>query len=350
MITPKQAGFKMPPEWHPHAACWMAWPCHQQTWALIDLERAREAYAHVARTIAQYEPVIMLVNPEDEALAKKLCGEHIRFVIQPLNDSWTRDTGPTFLLNEQNELAGVDWIHNAWGGNYEDCALDNQIAAAVIKKTQARYFKAPLVMEGGSFHVNGEGTILTSRECLLNPNRNPQLSQTEIEDYLRNYLNAEKIIWLNKGLLGDETDGHIDEIACFIAPRKILALITHDKSDANYQTLHENLEALKTATDAKGRSFEVITVEQPPATYLHGERLTLSYINFYMANKGIVMPAFGHTKYDKAAYELFTQLFPKHHISQIDALDVFAGGGGIHCITQQQPVSRSVDISTISSY
>lgn len=339
-MTPKQAGFSMPAEWHPHAGCWMAWPCHQETWALIGLECARQAYARVAKAIAKYEPVTMLVNPGDENLARQLCGEQIRLITLAINDSWTRDTGPTFLLNAQNELAGVDWIHNAWGGNYENCALDNQIAAAVIRETHARHFKAPLVMEGGSFHVDGEGTILTSRECLLNANRNPQLSQAEIETYLYDYLGAKKIIWLNKGLLGDETDGHIDEIACFIAPGKILCLITNDKDDANYQTLHENLELLKSSTDAKGRSLEIFTVEQPPATYLHGERLTLSYINFYLANKGIVMPAFGHEKYDKAAYELFCRLFPTHHISQIDALDVFAGGGGIHCITQQQPLAN----------
>jgi agmatine deiminase len=242
-------------------------------------------------------------------------------------------------LNNEQKLAGVNWIHNAWGGNYEDCALDNEISAAVISKTKALSFSAPLVMEGGSFHVDGEGTILTSRECLLNDNRNPQLSQQEIEQYLFDFLGGKQIIWLNKGLLGDETDGHIDEIACFIAPGKVLCLITHDKEDPNYATLHENLEILKAATDAQGRKLEVYTVEQPPATYMHGERLTLSYINFYLANKGIVMPAFGYEAQDRAAYELFTKLYPNHHISQIDALDVFAGGGGIHCITQQQPIS-----------
>lgn len=340
MSTPKQAGFSMPPEWHPHAGCWMAWPCHQETWANIGFERARIAYARVAKAIAQFEPLTMLVNPGDEALAKQLCGEQIRIIAMPLNDSWTRDTGPTFLLNTQNELAGVDWIHNAWGGNYKDCALDNQIASAIIQQTRARHFKAPLVMEGGSFYVDGEGTVLTSKECLLNANRNPQLSQAQIEEYLYNYLGAEKTIWLNRGLVGDETDGHIDEIACFIAPGKVLCLITHDKNDANYLSLHENLELLKSAKDAKGRNLEVFTVEQPPATYLDGERLTLSYINFYLANKGIVMPAFGHEKQDKAAYVLFCQLFPNHQIIQIDALDVFAGGGGIHCITQQQPLAK----------
>ncbi|MBA2652085.1 MAG: agmatine deiminase family protein [Tatlockia sp.] len=341
MITPKQAGYKMPAEWHPHASCWMAWPSHQESWAAIGFERARIAYARVANAIAQYEPVTMLVNPGEEELARELCDEAIRLIALPINDSWTRDTGPTFLLNAEQELAGVDWIHNAWGGNYADCALDNQIAGAIIRETKARQFKAPLVMEGGSFHVDGEGTVLTSKECLLNPNRNPQLAKNDIEDYLFNFLGAEKIIWLNKGLLGDETDGHVDEIATFIAPAKVLALITSDKSDVNYSILHENLEILKSAKDANGRALEVFTVEQPPATYLKDERLTLSYINFYLANQGIVMPAFGHEKQDKAAYELFCQLFPNHQITQIDALDVFAGGGGIHCITQQQPRAKT---------
>lgn len=338
--TPKQAGFFMPAEWHPHERCWMAWPCHLSSWSKVGLDRARVAYARVANAIAQFEPVTMLVNPGDEETAKNLCGKGIEIITLPINDSWTRDTGPTFLLNKDNELAGIDWIHNAWGGNYPDCALDNKIASVVIEHTQAHYFHAPLVMEGGSFHVDGEGTILTSRECLLNANRNPNLTQQEIEHYLYDYLGGEKIIWLNQGLLGDETDGHIDEIACFIAPGVVLCLITNDEQDPNYLRLQENLEILKSTKDAKGRALKVHTIEQPPATYIDEERLTLSYINFYLANKGIVMPQFGYEAYDKAAYELFSQLFPDHQITQIDALDVFAGGGGIHCITQQQPLSK----------
>jgi agmatine deiminase len=341
-MIPTDHQFTMPAEWHPHERCWMAWPCHLETWSNIGLEKAREAYAGVAKAIAHYEPVTMIVNPGDEESAGRLCGSsNISFLSLPLNDSWTRDIGPTFLLNSQGQLAGVDWIHNAWGENYPDYDQDNQIAKAILEQTQAKYFHAPLVMEGGSFHVDGEGTLLTSRECLLNPNRNPHLSQHEIEQYLRDYLGVEHFIWLNQGLLGDETDGHVDEIACFIAPGKVLTLITHDKTDPNYARLQENLDLLKTAQDAQGRSLEVFTVEQPPATYLGDERLTLSYINFYRANQGIVMPAFGHKAQDQAAYELFTQLFPHDHITQLAALDVFAGGGGIHCITQQQPRSVS---------
>lgn len=338
--TPSQAGFYMPAEWHPHARCWMGWPCHQSTWSAIGLDRARIAYARVANAIARYEPVTLLVNPEDIPSAQALCGTGVDLVPMALDDSWLRDTGPTFLLNAQHELAGIDWIHNAWGGNYADFSLDQQIAATVIELAGAQYFHAPLVMEGGSFHVDGEGTVLTSRECLLNPNRNPSLDQATIEQYVCAYLGAKKIIWLNRGLIGDETDGHIDEIACFIAPTKVLCLVTNDKNCPNYDILQDNLRVLQAATDAQGRPLTVYTVEQPPATYLHGERLTLSYINFYLANQGIVMPAFGHEVYDQRAYHLFTTLFPDHHITQIDALDVFAGGGGIHCITQQQPKTK----------
>nr|WP_172458072.1 agmatine deiminase family protein [Legionella quinlivanii] len=340
MITPRQAGYYMPAEWYPHAACWMAWPRHLQTWSAIGLERARKAYAKVAKAISQYEPVMMLVQPGEEAQVAEYCNDSVRIIPLPLDDSWTRDTGATFLLNDQYELAGIDWIHNAWGGNYPEYELDQEIAKALIQYTEARYFKAPLVMEGGSFHVDGEGTVLTTRECLLNKNRNPQLGQHQIESYLHEFLGTEQAIWLNRGLIGDETDGHIDEIACFIEPAKVLALTTSDKTDVNYYLLQENLEILKTARDAKGRALEVVTVEQPPATYMNDERLTLSYINFYRANQGIVMPSFGHASYDEAAFVLFKQLFPTCRISQIDALDVFAGGGGIHCITQQQPVSR----------
>lgn len=338
-MTPRDAGFYMPAEWYPHAGCWMAWPCHQQTWTAIGLKKARTVYAKVAHAIAAFEPVTLLVRHEDVEEARALCGDTIRIILLALNDSWTRDTGPTFLINAHGQLAGVDWIHNAWGGNYKPCDLDNKIAKFIINDTKAQYTHAPLVMEGGSFHVDGEGTLLTTRECLLNPNRNPHLKQDIIEQYLCDYLNCKTIIWLNKGLWGDETDGHIDEIACFVGPGTVLALITHDKTDPNYATLQENLSLLQSATDAKGRALTIHTVEQPPATYLNGERLTLSYINFYLANQGIVMPAFGYPSYDKAAYELFVKLFPGYTITQIDAIDVFAGGGGIHCITQQQPLT-----------
>ncbi|MDF1758528.1 MAG: agmatine deiminase family protein [Legionellaceae bacterium] len=336
-MNPKQDGFFMPAEWHPHTGCWMAWPCHMPTWEAIGLQKAREAYSQVALAISKFEPVTMLVNPGDVTLAREMLGPNIRIESIYLDDSWTRDTGPTFLLNTEGELAGVDWLHNAWGGNYESYEYDAKIAEEIIKLSSAKHYKAPLVMEGGSLHVDGEGTVLTSRECLLNSNRNPNLSQEDIESQLRDNLNIEKVIWLNKGLVGDETNGHIDEIACFIGPGKVLALITSDTKDDNYEILQENLAILKSATDARGRELEVYTIEQPPATYLDNERLTLSYINFYMANFGLVIPGFGYKEHDKLAYDLFVKLFPGYEVVQLPVINLFSGGGGIHCITQQQP-------------
>ncbi|OGV31397.1 MAG: agmatine deiminase [Legionellales bacterium RIFCSPHIGHO2_12_FULL_35_11] len=340
-MNPKIDNFYMPPEWHEHKCCWMAWPRHQETWSGIGMQQAREAYTRIAKAINKFEPVKMLVHPEDLVSAKNLLGDEIELFIQEIDDSWTRDTGPTFLLNQAGELAGVDWIHNAWGGNYQEYSLDSKIAKSIIEEARAKYYHAPLVMEGGSFHVDGEGTLLTTEECLLNKNRNPKLSRQKIENYLCNYLNIEKIIWLNKGLIGDETDGHVDEISCFIRPGVVLTLITDDKNDENYHNLQENLEILKTTKDARGRNLEVHTVSQPPAQYLNGERLTISYINFYLANNGIVMPAFGAEQYDREAFLLFRKIFKDLEITQVPALDLFSGGGGIHCITQQEPKSNS---------
>lgn len=337
MQTPSSSGFLMPAEWHPHSRCWMGWPCHLPTWHGIGLQQARQAFARVANAIQQFEPVTMVVNPGEEASARALCSPSIQLLSIPLNDSWLRDTGPSFVLNAQQQLGGVDWIHNAWGGNYEPYDLDNRLADAILCQTGAIPFKAPLVMEGGSFHVDGEGTLITTRECLLNPNRNPELNQAQIEQYLQDYLGVQTIIWLNQGLIGDETDGHVDEIVCFIEPGRVLCLITQDHSDINYSRLQENYTVLQQSRDAKGRSLEVIPIEQPPATYLNQQRLTLSYINFYLANGGVVMPAFGYPQYDNAAKHIFQDEFRGRVITQIEALDVFAGGGGIHCITQQQP-------------
>lgn len=341
-MTPLQSHFYMPAEWHPHEACWMAWPCHKQTWQTVGFTKARKAYARVAKAIADFEPLRMLVNPAHIEEARQLCHDEKRkFAIEMIpwiaDDSWTRDTGPTFLLDNSGCLGGVQWKHNAWGFNYPDFSQDQKMADFILQKTAAKVFRAPLVMEGGSFHTDGEGSLLTTRECLLHKNRNPSLSQAAIEKNLQDYLNIKKIIWLNQGLIDDETNGHIDEIACFIAPGKVLCLISSDPSDPNYRLLQENREILQASSDAQGRRLEVFTVEQPPARYQNNIRLTLSYVNFYMANQAIILPAFSSEKADKAAQELFARLFPDRKIVAVDALDIFCGGGGIHCITQQQP-------------
>lgn len=329
--------YHMPAEWDRHEACWMAWPCHQSTWQNIGMSRAYQAFARVANAIAAFEPVQMLLRLEDMALAKQYLSDAVNLLPLAINDSWVRDTGPSFVLTTDGKMAGIDWQFNAWGKNYPDYALDQEIAKHVLNLTSSRRIEADLIMEGGSFHVDGQGTLLTTKECLLHPNRNPDLTQDEIAARLTFYLGVQKIIWLENGLIGDETNGHVDEVATFIAPETLLTLITSDKQDENYAILRANYELLTTATDANNRQFQLHTVEMPPATMLAGERLTLSYINFYRANGGIVMPAFGHEQHDAMAYALFQGLFPGLDIVQIDALDVFAGGGGIHCITQQQP-------------
>ncbi|EIJ41017.1 agmatine deiminase [Beggiatoa alba B18LD] len=336
MTTPKKEGFFMPAEWHPHSRCWMAYPCRVGVWD--DLDVARRAYAQVAQAIARFEPVTMLTPAEFIADAQKVCGSTVSVMEMGLDDSWTRDMAPTFVIHPDGKLAGVDWEFNAWGRKYETYDTDALVAEKLLAQTNIQRFIAPLILEGGSIHVDGEGTVLTTEECLLNPNRNPQLSKAEIESYLCEYLNVTKVIWLEKGLKYDETDGHIDEVACFVRPGVVMAITTNDPTDENYAILQANLKKLRSSTDAKGRPLEVIEIEQPSPQYHRGARLTLSYINFYIANGGIVMAAFNDAKYDALAYEAMRKAFPSHEIVQIPALDIFKGGGGIHCITQQQPV------------
>jgi len=287
MKHPKHLEFSMPPEWHQHEACWMAWPTREEIWNTIGMERARAAYATVAQAIAMFEPVNMLTNAEDCENARELCGPGIEIIPLPINDSWTRDNGPSFLLDPQQRLAGVAWKFNAWGDEYTNYELDQKVAREVLTMSGAQIFEAPLIMEGGSFSVDGAGRVLVTKQCLLNPNRNPGLSQSDIEKYLQEFLGVEQVIWLHQGLYDDETDGHVDEIACFVGPGKVLALTTTDPDDVNYANMQENIQILKE------HDLEVVTVHQPPAEYINTKRLSMSYINFYIANGGIVMPAAG---------------------------------------------------------
>ena len=255
----------------------------------------------------------------------------------PMDDSWTRDSGPTFIIDRKGKLAGIDWEFNQWGADYPDCEEDADFARALLNHISVEHFKAPFVLEGGSIHVDGDGTLMTTEQCLLHPNRNPELDQEEIEQLLREHLNVHNIIWLGEGLMDDETDGHVDNLACFIKPGAVMALISSDPEDENYDVLQDNLFRLKHAKDARERSLEIITVEQPEARWKEDERLAQSYINFYLPNKGIVMPAFNDPVHDNQAREIFEKVFPDREIIQLDAQEIVMGGGGIHCITQQQP-------------
>ena len=342
MRRPIEDGFFMPPEWHPHKRCWMAWPCREELWG-DRLDAARTAYADVAKTIAQFEPVTMIVNPEDVAEVSLRCGSGVGALPLEIDDSWVRDTGPTFLLDGKGGLAGVDWRFNAWGETYQGYDKDAAMARAVLEHIDVPRYEAPLVLEGGSIHVDGEGTLLTTEQCLLNPNRNPDLSREEIERLLREYVGVKTIVWLGQGLEDDETDGHVDNLACFAKPGVVLALTTEDTGDANYAALQDNLKRLRAARDASGRELEIVEIEQPSRSVGEdGQRLSRSYINFYIANGGVVMPEFEDAK-DQAAYDAVVRCFPDHDVRQISAADIVCGGGGIHCITQQQPAVESKD-------
>jgi agmatine deiminase len=335
MTTPAADGFRMPAEWERHTRCWMAWPCRPETFA-GGIEAAHKAYAEVAQTIAQFEPVTMVCNPADAAEVSLACGVGVEVLPLPISDSWIRDTGPTFVTDDKGAVAGVHWRFNAWGSNYADYAPDAELGARMLADLKLPCYEAPLILEGGSFHVDGEGTLLTTEECLLNPNRNPGLSREQIEQHLKDYLGVRSVIWLGRGYEQDETDGHIDEIACFVRPGVVLALSTDDTGDTNFKIFQDNLDRLKMARDAQGRELEVIPVRQPARRDQNGVRMTLSYTNFYIANGGVIMPAFEDPA-DIEAFRILRKLFPDREVIQVPALDIVRGGGGIHCITQQQP-------------
>lgn len=336
--TPAALGYRMPGEWTPHRRCWMAWPCREATWP-NGLDAARNAYAEVARAIAEFEPVSMVCNPADVAEASLAGGAGVEVLSWPINDSWLRDSGPSFLVSDRQDggLAAVDWGFNGYGNKYKPHHEDAAVAAQIIERAGARRFALPMVMEGGAFHVDGEGTLITTEECLLNPNRNKELGKNEIEFHLKSMLGVTKVIWLPHGYQDDDTDGHVDEVACFVRPGAVLALSCDDPADGNHDRLKANLEVLRSSTDAAGRPLEVVTVPQPPRRERgDGRRLTLSYINFYIANGGIVMPQFRAPEDDRA-HRVMREVFPDRRIIRVVANDIVVGGGGIHCITQQEP-------------
>ena len=334
--TPVDDGFFMPAEWAPHDRCWMAWPCREELWE-EGLAAARNAYAEVAKAIAGFEPVIMLVNDGDVAEAARRCGASVSCQAMPLDDSWMRDSGPSFIIDGRGGLAGVDWRFNAWGDKFLPYDRDALVAERLLERLSVRRYAAPLVLEGGSIHVDGEGTLLTSEECLLHPNRNPDLDRAAIEDLLRRYLGVRSFVWLGQGLDKDDTDGHVDNIACFVRPGVVMAVTCDDPADPNHAILQDNLARLRKARDAKGRALEIIELPLPrEPRYLDGHRLALSYVNFYIANGGIVMESFDDAN-DAQAREIVFKAFPDRQVVQLPALDILAGGGGIHCITQQQP-------------
>lgn len=355
--TPAADGYRMPGELEPHSGCWMAWPERPDNWRL-GAKPAQEAYAAVAEAINVSEPVTMAVSDAQFEHCRSVLSPSIRVVEIATDDAWIRDMGPSFLIDGEGGRRGVDWRFNAWGGLdgglYFPWDRDDRVAAKVLEIERADRYRAPIVLEGGSIHVDGEGTVMATEECLLNPNRNPGLSREQIERALFDHLGAEKMIWLGRGVYNDETDGHVDNLACFARPGVVLLTYAEDESDPQHAISRDALERLRAATDARGRSPEVILLPSPgPLTIGEqeargvdavagtlprraGDRLAASYVNFYLATKRIVMPLLDE-RFDDAAAALLRDCFPDREIVGVPAREILLGGGNIHCITQQVP-------------
>ena len=333
----------MPPEWYPHECCWMQWPTETfpsdvtPSWSHFDLDKGRIAWANVANTISQFETLKMIVHPDDQESAKSLLNNNVEIIELPINDAWCRDTGAIFLLNDKHELGGVDSDFNCWGYK-ENFELDDKIAKFMIEKTKAKYFKNNMVLEGGSINVNGKGTLITTEQCLLNKNRNPELSKEQIEKNLNDYFGVSKIIWLKHGT-DEGTDGHVDNVACFSNSNTILAMTCSDKSDSYYDLLSENLEILKSSTDQDGNPINIIELEMSKKRLIPNDDEPSSYINFYISNNAIILPIFGDEPADENAKKILDSQFQNRQIVCLDGRDILLGGGNIHCITQQQPRS-----------
>ncbi len=325
--------FKMPPEWAAHQRMFIEWPVPDPVWA-DNLPAARRAFAETARAISFFEPVTMLVNPDQEQAARELCGTGVDIAVVAHDDCWVRDNGCTFVINrDDGTLHGVHWDFNAWGGKYPNFEHDRLVPTLLCSLYDVPEYRVPLILEGGSIHTNGRDTILTTAECLLNPNRNPSMSKEEISAVLCSTLGVTRVVYIPEGLDGDETDGHIDNIACFLDENTVLIPYTDDPADPNFNRLNE---ARRVVTEA---GFAVRSIVQPPLTMENEQPLTLSYVNFVYVNGGIVMPGFGGalSEYDALAKSQLESIFPERRIVQVMTMDIIRGGGNIHCITQQMP-------------
>jgi agmatine deiminase len=355
--TPRADGFRMPGEFEKHQGCWILWPERPDNWRL-GAKPAQQTFVEVAKAIRKFEPVTVGVNPSQFINARSMLPENIRVVEITTNDSWVRDCGPTFIKNDKGDVRGIDWDFNAWGGLVDGLYFpwdqDDLVAQKIINIENLDRYKAPIVLEGGSIHTDGEGTLLTTEECLLSEGRNPDLSKEEIESTLKEYLNVEKIIWLKNGVYNDETNGHVDNICCFIRPGVVALTWTDDENDPQYEISMDAYKVLSETTDAKGRKLEIHKIHQPGPIFItkeeslgvdsiegtlpreEGDRLAGSYVNFYIANQGVVVPVFDDP-HDAAALKALQDLFPEREVVAVPAREILLGGGNIHCITQQQP-------------
>lgn len=344
--TPRELGFAMPAEWEPHRATWLSWPHKLDSWP-GKFDPVPGVFVEIIKHLSARETVNVNVRDEEmrtgvEALleaARIESRNNVRFHLIATDDAWARDHGPIFVVDrERGETALVDWEFNAWGGKYPPFDLDNQVPAKVAEELGVRRFRAGIVMEGGSIDVNGRGTLMTTEACLLNPNRNPHLTKAEIEKYLADYLCVRHFLWLGDGIVGDDTDGHIDDLARFVDPRTVVTVLEDDPADANYRLLRDNYERLRKMVDQDGAPLRVVTLPMPEPIEYDGQRLPASYANFYIANGAVLVPTFNQAR-DAVAVDVLRELFPDRKVVGIYCEDLVWGLGAIHCVTQQQPLS-----------
>lgn len=338
----------MPPEWTPHAATWIGWPFDNELWE-GQLGAVRDEFAALVATIARFEPVWLNVRDEEtEWDARARLGglnaplENITFHRVPLNDVWFRDNGPLFVQNAKGQVALTDWGFNAWGEKYAPWDSDDRAPEAVSSTLGMKRFAAPIVMEGGSLEPNQYGVCLTTRSCLLSQRRNPNLSETDLEQLLYDYLGFKHVVWLARGLEGDHTDGHIDTIVRFTDDETIVCAVTEDELDANYGPMQENLTNLQNLRDHEGNPYRIIKLPLPKeALEFGGVRLPPTYANFYIGNGFVVVPQYGDAN-DARALEILRPLFPDREVIGLSSRALITGGGSFHCVTQQQPAGAPV--------
>lgn len=361
--TPRQDGYRMPGEFEEQECIWMLWPCRCDNWR-EGAGPAQKAYAEVARAIARFEPVYVCAPPEQYTHALDMIGgtDNIRVIEMTSNDAWMRDCGPSFLVNDKGDLRAVDWEFNAWGGLVDGLYFpwdqDDLAARKVCELAGADSYRTDgFVLEGGSFHVDGEGTVLTTEMCLLSAGRNPQMTREQIEEKLKKYLDAEKVIWVKDGIDPAETNGHIDDLACFAAPGEVVCLYTEDKTHPFYEPSQAAYRFLCQQTDARGRRLKVhkmcatqkpcyltgaetIKTMEGTAPRKEGELVIASYVNFLIVNGGVILPQYGDEN-DALAIRQAREIFPDREIVGVPTLEIAYGGGNIHCITQQQPKKKT---------
>ena len=339
-MRPADLGFTMPAEWAPHAGCWMAWPKRVELWR-EHLEAAREDYVRVARAITGFEPVTMLADPKDVADTRLRCGPSVNVVSMPIDDSWLRDSGPTVVMDKAGKRAAAAFTFNAWGGKYQPHDQDATLGERIAALAGLEVYRSNLVVEGGGFLSDGEGTLITAETCVLNPNRNPGWTKTEAETELRAMLGVQKVIWLPGDATDTETDGHVDGLVAYVKPATVLCEVVADPADPRYSIMAENRRVLEKETDARGRRFNVLPIAEAPRSAVPRgqEGFCRSYVNFYIANGAIIAPAYGIAE-DALAFEALSRAYPDRTVVPVALKDLFRGGGGIHCITQQEPARK----------